>query len=36
MIVSPKVLISKKPEENVQSEDKQCKTLSARTILVIL
>ena len=28
MIVSPKVLISKKPEENVQSEDKQCKTLS--------
>ena len=28
MIVSSKVLISKKPDENVQSEDKQCKTFS--------
>ena len=28
MIVSSKVLISKKTDENVQSEDKQCKTFS--------
>ena len=28
MIVSPKVLMSTKPNENVQAEDKQCKTLS--------
>ena len=28
MIVSPKVLRSKKPNENVQAEDKQCKTYS--------
>ena len=28
MIVFPKVLMSKKPNENVQAEDKQCKTFS--------